>query len=511
MKRNGLLFVALLLLGVLSLCLVVCDEEPHVHEYKIQTSETMHWLKCDCGDTKDYNVHSGGTATCVEKAKCSVCGERHGELGDHSYEEWKTNNNSTHSKTCIYDSTHVITENCSGGTATEEERATCEVCNGKYGSPLNHTHNFNKQEVKETYLKSKATCEERAVYYYSCSCGEKGNTTFEVGETLGHAYGDWISNGDNTHTKTCSNDNTHVVTENCSGGTATCVEKAECSVCGETYGELGEHNYGVWTSNNNGSHSKVCSYESSHVITENCSGGTATCTTKAVCDDCNTSYGQLEPHVFDKEVVEEKYLKSKATCTEKAKYYYSCSCGAVSTETFEFGEVISCNYLEGVCEWCSEPEPSSTEGLIFRLINNDLEYEVSEYNSSSTEVYIASTHNGKTVTSIGERAFYGRSLTSVTIGNSVTSIASDAFEYCTSLTSVTIGNSVTSIGDGAFGNCYSLTSVTIGNSVTSIGDGAFSGCDSLTSVTIPDSVTSIGDGAFSGCDSLTRLSITNGQ
>lgn len=203
-----------------------------------------------------------------------------------------------------------------------------------------------------------------------------------------------------------------------SGGTSTCVEKAECSVCGETYGELGEHNYGVWTSNNNSTHSKVCSYESSHVITENCSGGTATCTTKAVCDDCNTSYGQLEPHVFDKEVVEEKYLKSKATCTEKAKYYYSCSCGAVGTETFEDGEVISCNYLEGVCEWCSEPEPSSTEGLTFTLINNDLEYEVSGYNGSSTEVYIASTNNGKPVTSIGSYAFaYCDSLTRLSITN----------------------------------------------------------------------------------------------
>ena len=314
-----------------------------------------------------------------------------------------------------------------------------------------HTHVYDQQIVNDTFKASDATCEDKAEYYYSCSCGEKGNTTFEVGETLGHAYGDWISNGDNTHTKTCSNDNTHVVTENCSGGTATCVEKAECSVCGETYGELGEHNYGVWTSNNNGSHSKVCSYESSHVITENCSGGTATCTTKAVCDDCNTSYGQLEPHVFDKEVVEEKYLKSKATCTEKAKYYYSCSCGAVSTETFEFGEVISCNYLEGVCEWCSEPEPSSTKGLTFTLINNDLEYEVSRYNGSSTEVYIASTHNGKPVTSIGYEAFKYCDLTSVTIGNSVTRIGSSAFYHCDYfLTSLIIPDSVTSIGYSAF-------------------------------------------------------------
>ena len=66
-----------------------------------------------------------------------------------------------------------------------------------------------------------------------------------------------------------------------------------------------------------------------------------------------------------------------------------------------------------------------------------------------------------------------------------------AFSGCSGLTSVTIGNGVTSIGDYAFMDCGGLTSVTIGNSVTSIDYGAFRGCSGLTSVTIPNSVTSI--------------------
>lgn len=61
---------------------------------------------------------------------------------------------------------------------------------------------------------------------------------------------------------------------------------------------------------------------------------------------------------------------------------------------------------------------------------------------------------------------------------------------------------VTSIGDSAFYFCSSLTSVSIPHSVTSIGDWAFSGCDSLTTVTIPDSVTSIGKYAFDNCPDL---------
>ena len=89
------------------------------------------------------------------------------------------------------------------------------------------------------------------------------------------------------------------------------------------------------------------------------------------------------------------------------------------------------------------------------------------------------------------------------------SIGKDAFRECKSLTSVEIPNSVTSIEDGAFSWCFSLTAVDIPNSVTSIGDGAFRGCSSLAVVDIPDSVTSIGNYVFSGCKSLTSIEIPN--
>ncbi|MBQ4586901.1 MAG: leucine-rich repeat protein [Clostridia bacterium] len=118
----------------------------------------------------------------------------------------------------------------------------------------------------------------------------------------------------------------------------------------------------------------------------------------------------------------------------------------------------------------------------------------------------------KTVTitggTIGNSAFKNcDSLTSVIIGDSVTSIGESAFEGCTSLTSITIPDSVTSIGYSAFYDCDLLTSVIIPNSVTTISSYAFYNCNSLTSIVIPDSVTSIGRNAFEGCDSLESITI----
>ncbi len=111
------------------------------------------------------------------------------------------------------------------------------------------------------------------------------------------------------------------------------------------------------------------------------------------------------------------------------------------------------------------------------------------------------------VTSIGDYAFAGCSITSITIPNSVTSIGYGAFETCSSLTSITIPEGVTSIGGYTFDGCSSLTSITIPNSVISIGDNAFYKCSSLTSVTIPESVTSIGSWTFYSCSSLTSVTL----
>ncbi|MBR2442288.1 MAG: leucine-rich repeat domain-containing protein [Clostridia bacterium] len=126
------------------------------------------------------------------------------------------------------------------------------------------------------------------------------------------------------------------------------------------------------------------------------------------------------------------------------------------------------------------------------------------YNCSSlTSVVI-----GEGISSIGDSAFYGcSSLKDVEIPNSVTSIDASAFCLCDGLTSIVIPNSVTSIGTRAFASCHNLTSIVIPDGVTSIGPGIFSDCSSLTSATIGNGVTSIDYQAFYLCTSLTSVII----
>ena len=125
----------------------------------------------------------------------------------------------------------------------------------------------------------------------------------------------------------------------------TCTTPATCTVCGGTIEKLG-HDWGAWTSNGNDTHTRVCSRDASHTETDNCSGGTATCTAKAVCTVCGGEYGEMAAHNFTAEIAEADYLKSAATCTEKAVYYKSCTvCGLSSKGTADEATFFSGNAL----------------------------------------------------------------------------------------------------------------------------------------------------------------------
>ena len=98
-------------------------------------------------------------------------------------------------------------------------------------------------------------------------------------------------------------------------------------------------------------------------------------------------------------------------------------------------------------------------------------------------------------------------LTTVTLPESLTTIADGSFAFCSNLDHVKIPARVTCIGDGAFSNCTSLSEITLRDGVKTIGASAFLSCQGLTSITLPDSVTDIGKDAFWYCSNLKSITI----
>ncbi|MCR5305589.1 MAG: leucine-rich repeat protein [Oscillospiraceae bacterium] len=119
-------------------------------------------------------------------------------------------------------------------------------------------------------------------------------------------------------------------------------------------------------------------------------------------------------------------------------------------------------------------------------------------------VTIPQTLGGYTVTGIGNRAFWQKYLTGITIPGTVTTIGKDAFGW-NRMQSISIPSGVTSLPEGVFWYCYYMTSATLPN-VTSVGNGAFYHCSGLTTVSAPK-VKTIGNNAFDNCTALNSISL----
>lgn len=137
-----------------------------------------------------------------------------------------------------------------------------------------HKHDFSCKVEEEKYLKSAASCQDAARYYYSCECGEKGDKAFPVGKKLVHDYS--AKTETDEYLKTA----------------ADCQNNAQyfysCIYCGKK-------SYSFFESEKPGDHNCI------------------------------------------NEVADAKYLKSEATLETSAVYYKSCICGLVGEETFSYG------------------------------------------------------------------------------------------------------------------------------------------------------------------------------
>lgn len=171
------------------------------------------------------------------------------------------------------------------------------------------------------------------VTYIQVHTGGTGTFTCTKGKTcekcgaeygvLGHDWGAWTPNydGTNTHTRRCKRSNCDAEeTGSCSGGYAACDSLGMCETCGGSY--YGGHAWGEWSSAGNGTHIRSCMNYCSEVDTASCTGGTATCTAKAVCEACGGEYGEKDPNNHDLE----QHAAKAPTCTEKGwNAYETCS------------------------------------------------------------------------------------------------------------------------------------------------------------------------------------------
>ncbi len=136
----------------------------------------------------------------------------------------------------------------------------CSVCNKYFDEsktekteteltiPVNpNAHDFGAwiEEVpatcKDTGVKAHKDCN-RCNRHYDESGNEITDLTIPTNDN--HDWNAWVSNGDGTHTRTCKRDSGHKENGTCSGGTATCTTKAVCNVCRTTYGDTAPHDYG---------------------------------------------------------------------------------------------------------------------------------------------------------------------------------------------------------------------------------------------------------------------------
>ena len=174
------------------------DKDPDNHSGILnndwKSNDTNHWKEYSCcrAHTEEA-AHSGGTATCQNKAVCSTCNKPYGNLGSHVPASTWSKDASGHWHACQTPNCNeqlAFTAHTPGPAATEDAPQLCTVCSYELAPALEHTH----------------------------------------------VWGAWISNGDGTHTRTCAKDGSHTETNACSGGIATCQNSAICSVCNTAYG-----------------------------------------------------------------------------------------------------------------------------------------------------------------------------------------------------------------------------------------------------------------------------------
>ncbi len=243
--------------------------------------------------------HTGGKATCDNRAICKNCGEWYGEFAEHKFGTgWDYKDETGHAhkcKECGFVDTIVPH---SGGTAKCGEVAKCEECKAEYGEVKQHQWSEN----------------------------------FEYTDKNGHA-----------HKCTVCGEHDTIVPH--SGGTADCKNKAKCTDCGTEYGKTGDHKWSTaWDYSDKKGHAHKCTVCGEHdEVVKHTPGAAATETTAQICTACNYTITPATNHKHKLVRVD----AVKATCTDAGReaYYYCQSCDSIFTNNTGGEEITDSDSL----------------------------------------------------------------------------------------------------------------------------------------------------------------------
>ena len=404
----------------------------HLFNTAWKHDENTHWKECmikDCAERTEEVKHTGGQATCQKKAKCEVCGQEYGELGAHNYgNEWK-HDETSHWRECQ-------TEGCT-----------------------------DKTDV--------------AVH---------------------------------------------------SGGQATCQKKAECEVCGQEYGELGAHNYGNEWKHDGTAHWRECQTKGCTAKTDVAkhSGGQATYQKKAICSVCKVSYGEVKKEDKAAKVatqikkldvkVSNLTMKKISEVQAARKAYNALSKKEKDTIKKEVSTLTKAEILI--------KQNNCGTNVYYRFSNNTL----TVFGKGAMKNCFTGSFTSKNIKSkIKNRIYqkYASKVVNVVVEQGVTKIGNGAFACmpklktaqiqgtlgtaafwgCANLEKVTYTNGKGTMGFACFGECKKLKNMVIAEGVSSMDRSCFAGCIKLKTIELPTTLKVVGETTFHSCSSLRRVTV----
>ena len=299
----------------------IATSESHTWSDWKSNGDGTHTRKCavsGCSAIETKKCSGSSVATCLKKAVCDDCLAEYGNLAEHSKATEYAYDTSGHWYACTTPGCTMRLEFAEHspdheGHATEAYPIKCSQCNYVIEAQLTHTHDFTQKNTSAQYKATDATCTKAATYYYSCACKAAGTKTFEYGSSLGHSEGTkWLSDED-CHWHVCTAAGCGAVIEGSkTKHVDTAVKDHKCDTCGKVVSTCAD--------NDNDHLCDVCSAElSSHT------GGEANCISGEVCSICGSEYGTKNPqnHTNLEHVGRNEATTAKEGNTE---YWYCNGC-----------------------------------------------------------------------------------------------------------------------------------------------------------------------------------------